>query len=38
MMIDKDEEERKMKLQKERERIEMLNCKSKNIYKKNQYR
>lgn len=28
-MIDKDEEERQRKLQKERERIAMLNCKSK---------
>jgi hypothetical protein len=29
-MIDKDEEERQRKLQKERERIAMLSCKLKN--------
>jgi len=30
MMIDKDEEERRMKIQKEKERIAMLNCKKNN--------
>ena len=36
-MIDKDEEERQRKLQKERERIAMLSCKPK-FYYKNMYR
>ena len=31
MMIDKDEEERQRKIQKERERLAMMSCKSNNI-------
>jgi len=31
-MIDNEEEERKIKLQKERERIAMLSCKKKSFY------
>ena len=33
-MIDKDEEERQRKLQRERERIAMLSCKPKIFFKK----